>query len=363
MNILTISLPYKYVIDHITLTWSDLLFAVDRGYMTTMAVIEHAMYVIGKEQEPSQKVLELAWENSEESILSYLNELSSECSNQGGYSPKDKFLYLLLNWLFEHKAQYPDPLGMVEIIYADFDYPEELDGFVRYMPAQEPLYKSIEANVERLYNNWRSYLEKEKIKFKSTCITDRQQFEQASSMVEKAFHHTRRLPDQVFKMPVRNRSVCEFDRALSDSFWTELTRLADAAGDSCILMAVLDPNPIEYFFKEFDQYNWCILSRGTTAEDYWEMLEQGPNGSPADAILFNSEVVIWLSPSLKWAIWGERSYGICLLGCDDEISGPTSDLWFSIETAITNRLPLNFNNQNVPDDIARSFLKNFRSAT
>lgn len=222
---------------------------------------------------------------------------------------------------------------------------------------------SIEANVERLYNNWRRYLEKEKIKFQRTFITDRKQFEQASSMVEKAFHHTRRLPDQVFKMPVRNRSVCEFDRALSDSFWIELTRLADAAGDSYILMAVLDPNPIEYFFKEFDQYNWCILSRGATAEDYWKMLEQGPKGSPVDAILFNSEVVIWLSPSLKWAIWGERSYGICLLGFDDETSGPTSDLWCSIETAITNILPLNFNNQNVPDDIARSLLKNFRSST
>jgi len=165
MNTLSILLPHDYVVSTVNLTWSDLLFAVEHGLMAKKAVVEHAQYVIEKEQEPSQNVLDLAWVDTEEHIYLYLNELANQSSEQEGGTPQEKFLYLLLNWVFEHKDQFSDPLGVVETIYADFDYPEEISKFVRYMPASQLISSSIEKNVERLYNNWKKFLKEEQIKY------------------------------------------------------------------------------------------------------------------------------------------------------------------------------------------------------
>lgn len=39
-----------------------------------------------------------------------------------------------------------------------------------------------------------------------------------------------------------------------------------------------------------------------------------PNGSIADNIITNSNIVIWLSHSLQWAIWADRDMEICIIG-------------------------------------------------
>jgi hypothetical protein len=44
------------------------------------------------------------------------------------------WIFLLLSFLFEHQENYDDPLEIVEELYADFNYPEEISSLVRYMP-------------------------------------------------------------------------------------------------------------------------------------------------------------------------------------------------------------------------------------
>lgn len=100
----------------------------------------------------------LPWVNNEEEIDFYLNELTNQIVEPGENTSQEKFLYLLLNWIFKHKEQCSDPLQMVEIIYDDFDYPEEISNFVRYMPSSEHRLNSIEASIDRLFNNWAIYL-------------------------------------------------------------------------------------------------------------------------------------------------------------------------------------------------------------
>lgn len=67
-----------------------------------------------------------------------------------------------MKWVFENKEHYADPFEVVETIYADFDYPEEISQFVRYMPSNQPLLDLVDFNKERLYKNWSDYLEKQK---------------------------------------------------------------------------------------------------------------------------------------------------------------------------------------------------------
>ncbi|WP_160035375.1 hypothetical protein [Paenibacillus sp. An7] len=159
-----------------------------------------------------------------------------------------------------------------------------------------------------------------------------------------------------------NESVLDFDHAMSRHFWSELEELIGFFGDSFAIIAVLDPHPVDYYYNEFSQYNWCVLQKGTTADEYWSILEQGPEESPADSILINSEVIVWISSKMKWAIWGERSYGICVLGLNDgDISGYESESWFTMDQAISELLPLNFRNCTVPEEITSMLLKCYRS--
>lgn len=192
----------------------------------------------------------------------------------------------------------------------------------------------------------------------SKFIKDKNDFEETLYCVKQTFHYEQRLPNQVYKVPFQRNVVIDFDDAMSHVFWYELEKWMNVSDDSFVIMAVLDPDPVDYYYKEFSQYNWCILQKETTADEYWNTLNQGPDESPADAILFNSEVVIWLSPSRKWAMWGERSYGICILSFnDDAINDFENELWFTMEQAIADLISLNFRNYTVPEEIISKLMK------
>jgi hypothetical protein len=72
---------------------------------------------------------------------------------------RKKWLYVVLKRLYEERDQFPDPLGLVEEIYAAFDYPEEMEDFVRWMPAKQPV-ADERSGLARIEQNWRSYLER-----------------------------------------------------------------------------------------------------------------------------------------------------------------------------------------------------------
>jgi hypothetical protein len=52
-------------------------------------------------------------------------------------------------------------LGVVEEVYAEFDYPDEVASFVRYMPAgngYDPRRHSEAENEARLYDEWNRFV-------------------------------------------------------------------------------------------------------------------------------------------------------------------------------------------------------------
>lgn len=56
----------------------------------------------------------------------------------------------------------------MERIYTDFDYPAEIDNFIKYMPptdGYDPLYSHAE-NINRLMKNWENYLQQSALKYK-----------------------------------------------------------------------------------------------------------------------------------------------------------------------------------------------------
>ena len=105
-----------------------------------------------------------------ESVQPYLGELVKLESEYDETKVGEKWLYLVLDWVFENKDSFSDPLGMVEQIYADFDYPELIATFVGYMPANEFLLGSLELNEARLYKKWKDYLNSQNERFSDTNL-------------------------------------------------------------------------------------------------------------------------------------------------------------------------------------------------
>ncbi|MBS2773238.1 hypothetical protein KFV09_17300 [Anoxybacillus rupiensis] len=194
-------------------------------------------------------------------------------------------------------------------------------------------------------------------------VREKKEFNKLIGMASNTFYIENRLPKQVFREQFNNFLFEEFDWTMDKDFWRTIEQLSRQTKDNYVLTAVLDPNPVEYFYKEFNYYNWMKLPVNLSPDEYLDVLELGPEESPADAVLYNSYTVIWLPPSMKWAIWGERSYGVCVLGLQDVNNSadllPILKNWRSIDETVLSWVGLNFVNQQLPQEIADIFFLNY----
>jgi hypothetical protein len=168
MNTLKILLPYKYIATLVKLNWYDLSFVIDHKFLSEESAIEHAIAELATEKESVQSVVDLACLGKYESIHPYIDELSSAVSEEEKNKTFPKILYVLLSWVYDHRRDYQDPLSVVEVIYADFDYPSTIAAFARYMPSNQPVLNTLEANIEQLYDNWHDFLEAQKALYNKT---------------------------------------------------------------------------------------------------------------------------------------------------------------------------------------------------
>lgn len=195
-------------------------------------------------------------------------------------------------------------------------------------------------------------------------ISNSEEFTKLGNELDSIFNRKNQFPNQVFSDSYAGYKFEEFNYVLSDEVWNTLQRLAIATNDDFVYVAVLDPSPDEYYYKEFGYYNWIKLPINLTADQYFNMLDFGPKESPVDAILFNSYTVVWFSPSLKWGIWGERNIEVCVIGFIDETveSKLTSILntWRPLNEVVSSWIQLNFSrNETAYEKLIRDLKKNY----
>ena len=128
-------IPYAFARKHLDLSWGDLFWGYEHGLIGWPGVVDHAMdRVAAGSNEPAEIELASLTKSDAWRVGELLGELVSTLSDEQQMRAERKWLYLILAWLFENRFAFSDPLGQVEVIYADFDYPHEVEGFVRYMP-------------------------------------------------------------------------------------------------------------------------------------------------------------------------------------------------------------------------------------
>lgn len=187
-------------------------------------------------------------------------------------------------------------------------------------------------------------------------ISDCNVFIEKRNKVESCFILNNSLPEVVFAEGFSHFRFDELDWALSSDFWPAIQELCAISGDDWLLVAVVDPNPLNYYKKEFDLYNWVEISTSASKDEYWEIINRHPDYSPADSILINSEKIVWLPNSEKWAVWGERAFETCVLGYRD---AKMSRLGGELDWALRKRFPLTFKDRIIPNSFSEEIIKNY----
>ena len=159
MDIVRLCIPYRFVAERTRMSWHDVRFGLVNQLLDPQAAIEMAVEQVTECEDPSNSLLELAGASKNEPIMELVEQLARGESARSEEETRNKWLYLVLAWIFDHRNEDPDPLQRVEEVYADFGYPEHIASFVRYMPMQGPDLGSREANERRLFERWKRYID------------------------------------------------------------------------------------------------------------------------------------------------------------------------------------------------------------
>lgn len=156
-------LPTDFVLSHVSLTWREILWGYDHGWINWEGLTALATRQLVPNDPTPPAEVELAGLVVEESTRArdLAEDLASQERSLSEEVIRKKWLYLILRWLFENRERAADPFALVDELYSDFDYPDEIAPFVRYMPPEDgydPSKHSGTENYDHMLQQWRDYL-------------------------------------------------------------------------------------------------------------------------------------------------------------------------------------------------------------
>lgn len=167
LNPLSMVFTYEYVTNLVPLNWSDILFAIENNFLAHQTAIEHALEAVQKNENVPEEVFELACMLKREAEFPYdvyqlVNKLATSQNSDNYSDSREKFLYVSLNWVYEHKDDYCNPIEVVDILCDDINYPDEVKNLISFMPTSESETNSSNSTTERLFGRLLRYLENQR---------------------------------------------------------------------------------------------------------------------------------------------------------------------------------------------------------
>lgn len=141
--------------EDVLMTAEDLGYGFERSFLKPADVVALATREVGRGVDDDVLVALRSLLRDEVGRVPEVLELLDDAERV--HDPREsarKWLYLQLKAAYDERERLSDPLGVVEEIYADFDYPSAVASFVRYMP----LRPGDEPGTGPLMDRWRRYL-------------------------------------------------------------------------------------------------------------------------------------------------------------------------------------------------------------
>ena len=201
---------------------------------------------------------------------------------------------------------------------------------------------------------------------RSPFVESFEDFNQIVEHMSKIFHLNKTLPSQVFREGYRSFNIIDFDPMMNGDFWYVLQACAEQAGDKEINMLLCQPDPVNYYYKNFKRYGALNFDISATAADYSDALRAEPPGSPADAFETNSFVWTWCGDSMKWGFYGVREVPEIGIGATAirDFNWPRVEgiSWFNVEDSIDNLVSVVFRGHELEfHEFTDAFRRNYSS--
>lgn len=140
---ITAKLPYTFLAEMCRLTWHDMEFGLTHRYISTEAVSQFACSRLSAQLNPDPREVLIASSSKEDSLLDVVKCLAAQESVACSLDSRQRWVCLLLVWLYDNRNQIERPMDLIEQIYVDLDYPEELAHLVCYMPTSREAYSRL----------------------------------------------------------------------------------------------------------------------------------------------------------------------------------------------------------------------------
>ncbi len=132
-------------------TWSEVKFAISKGWMESGVAVDLALKALESDNY-SQDEAELAALDFSDK-LQIANKLETIAS--GNYElDNNKWAKIFAAWLYEHRSELENPIQSLEMLWADFDYAESIEPIANQ-------YSYIESADRDLDTEWKNFLDGE----------------------------------------------------------------------------------------------------------------------------------------------------------------------------------------------------------
>jgi hypothetical protein len=155
-DLVKFSMPSEFILARVLPIPCELAYGYRHGWLGRAEAVKVALAGYGVVPDPPVAYEELGLLLSDDlyRVPELIGGIGESVPTQEGCARV--WLYLALAWVYENRNDYSDPLSIVEQLYADFEYPNEIEGFVRFMPPGEGQLTGEAA----VYERWRAYLER-----------------------------------------------------------------------------------------------------------------------------------------------------------------------------------------------------------
>ena len=156
-----IKIPADFIVSRASLEPAESVYGYRNEWLKdrdAVAICLSALGQGGQLTSPEEQIALLLSDSFDE-VSDLVNELERSLSLTR-IDPSAVWLFLALAWLWENRMEQVEPLEVIEMLYADFGYPESIQGLVRFMPAPSGAqvgHRAIEQRWQDFVNRQSTY--------------------------------------------------------------------------------------------------------------------------------------------------------------------------------------------------------------
>ncbi len=154
-----------------TLDWNIVYYGIKCDFLSIDTAKKFAYRKIECNDQVSEEELELAWNLTNKlDILECIEKILSDSDKTDSSLKvvKDKIRIAIIIYLYDTEKNTNKLFDLIEVIYADFDYPMDMESFIPYMPTNDkyiPSQHSYEENMNYLLSKLKTFIDEQVKKY------------------------------------------------------------------------------------------------------------------------------------------------------------------------------------------------------